>query len=84
MEPIIQPLQLPMHPVKFPSATKDLTVGAIKVSSLKKYGAQQSRSCVVGLFSGGAQRTAIDMRVSRNSCPSSRDVDVGILAIPMR
>ena len=37
------------HP-KFPSATNDLTVGAISSNSFSKYGAQASRSSVVGLF----------------------------------
>ena len=69
---------------KLPSATNERTVGAISCSSFSKNGAHVSRSSVVGLFSGGAQRTAIEMRVSRNSCPSSREVDVAIFAIPMR
>ena len=48
----------------------------------RRYGVHSSRSAGVGLFAGGAQRTAAATYASRSASPSSTAVDVGWFAKP--
>ena len=56
----------------------------IKASSRSSHGAQLAISSVVGLFCGGAHRTAATIRVSMSSRPSAASVLVGCDARPTR
>ncbi len=67
-----------------PSATYEVAVLLAISTSRVRYGAQVSRSSIVGLLSGGAHLTAHAMRVSISSCPSLMEVLVGIVARPAR
>src|SRR3954471_10526497 len=67
----------------WPRQTTTRTRGS-NASSLTAHGRQVSRSSVVGLLAGGAQRTAASIQASMSSRPSSRSTDVGWLAKPAR
>ena len=60
-----------------PRQTTARTVGSTSASSASSQALQVSRSSMVGLLSGGAQRTAATIRVLISRCPSPACVLVG-------
>ena len=67
-----------------PSATTTRTCSTSSPSSASIQGAQVSRSAVLGLFCGGAQRTVATIRVSTSSSPSAASTEVARVASPTR
>ena len=60
------------------------SVASVRRNSAASQGEQASRSSGVGLFSGGAQRTAATMRAPISRWPSPAVTLVGWLASPDR
>src|ERR687886_1867251 len=68
---------------KAPRQTIAFTVGSSS-SSRMAYGRQESRSSGVGLFCGGAQRTAAEIQSPRRRKPSLACLEIGLLEKPVR